>query len=155
MASIDEDEIVRAAIRRTREFLRPAVQSGLFDKDKPDPDMRDIVRAQLKMLDRRLLSPESWAYLDELLANAPRSRGHPRNQRNLLILEAVRRLVVEPDPEFVGPDPLGGRRFKATRGELKPGQEHECACSIVEKALAELGVALKERTIADIVGDYY
>jgi len=43
----------------------------------PDPDMRDVARAQVENLDGQYLPPQSRAYILRALEKAPRgSRGH-------------------------------------------------------------------------------
>ena len=45
--------------------------------DVPDPDMRDVARAQVENLDGQYLPPQSRAYILRALEKAPRgSRGH-------------------------------------------------------------------------------
>jgi hypothetical protein len=132
---------VERALASTREFLEPAVRHGIFAA--PDPDKRDIWRQQVEQMQYMRdpqLPAETRAGIIELLKRAPRSRGRSRSYRNLLIHEAVRRLV------------KGPHQFAKTRGEATAQLDRrESACSIVAEALAQLGVTLKERAIEDIV----
>jgi hypothetical protein len=134
-------EAIEEAVRSTREFLEPAVRHGIFAR--PDPDRRDILREQVEQMGYMRdpqLPVETRAEIIEILKQAPRGRGRARSWRNLLIIEAVRRLVERPP------------HFSVTRGEATMHLGHrESACSIVAEALAQLGVKLRERGIEDIL----
>jgi hypothetical protein len=131
-------------IQSTREFLERHVQ---FFAD--DPDRREFLAAWLENL-RFIKEFRNLPLLpgdpDEILTEAvekiraaPRSVGHPRRWRDVLIVVAVARLV-----EVGGFTPT---RSVATK-EKKP--DRKSACSIVAEISRELGVPVEERTVENI-----
>src|SRR4051794_7139591 len=100
-----------------------------------DPDRRDVLAQMVGNLTDELPAGAK-AEIIKILKTAARSRGHPRSRRDVLIVEAVRRLVE-----------LGG--LTVTRNEAT--RDRKSACAVVAETLARLGVRLKERSIEDIM----
>jgi hypothetical protein len=137
---------VKAAVAEARYLLG---RLGLDYVSWSDPDPRDAFRSAVGAIDSILNDPNADSFLGALapivrkviipalkqgLPPKQLRRGQPTNSfRDRLIAETVEQIC--------------RRGFSPTRNEAS---DQECGCSIVAEALGQLGIRLKEKSVARI-----
>lgn len=134
------DVRVEEAVRRARTVLGLYMRLGAFrrcrEEDPAERNLRSASRISITMAAWRRAIPRLEAEFVCRMLNQPQPIGRPTYaNRNLFIVRMV--------------EDIKQRGFAPTRNDTMR-DIRESACSIVAKALAQLGLNLSERSIEDI-----
>ena len=130
---------VATAIEEARVYLFLPLCLGRLGKGPADPDgtLRAEAWAHIQLLPDSVLPEHLREHVCQLLSERPAGRLTYGDGRDLFIVSAIER--------------ARSRGFHPTRSNTSRDKgSAESACSIVQKALARLGVNMSERMVEDI-----